>query len=132
MHVLSPVRIGSNSLYKFKMIQMLSQTDIFVILSYRVAYSIQVPMICLQFHDFWTLKILSILLLKENANKNCKNLKYLIIKCLQKQEQLNSCYQILKIQYHNSWVQFSYQLLISEGMLWESSLFLLYFTLSVD
>lgn len=49
--------------------QMLSQTDIFVILSYRVAYSIQVPMIGLQFHDFWTLKILSILLLKEKCQQ---------------------------------------------------------------
>lgn len=39
MHVLSRVKIDSNSLYKFKMIQMLSQTDIFVILSYE--YRIQ-------------------------------------------------------------------------------------------
>lgn len=53
---------------------------------------------------------------RKMPTKTAENLKYLIIKCIQKQEQLNSCYQILKIQYHNSWVQFSYQLLISEGM----------------
>lgn len=57
------------------MIQMLSQTDIFVILSYRVAYSIQVPMIGLQFHDFWTLKILSILLLKEKCQQELQKFK---------------------------------------------------------
>lgn len=55
--------------------QMLSQIDIFVILSYRVAYSIQVPMIGLQFHDFWTLKILSILLLKEKCQQKLQKFK---------------------------------------------------------
>lgn len=52
---------------------MLSQTDIFVILSYRVSYSS--AMIGLQFHDFWTLKILSILLLKEKCQQKLQKFK---------------------------------------------------------
>lgn len=36
------------------------------------------------------------------------------------QGQLNSCYQKFKIQYHNSWFQYSYQLLIGDGMVKES------------